>query len=91
MQKLGFFGMKSLDQFKSFTGSASGTAKTLSISSRSSSDSITSGSFANLKITAGSLPKFPFLITENYLLFCAKFDANFREIGQGTSVCENGS
>ncbi|KMT19867.1 hypothetical protein BVRB_1g009160 isoform A [Beta vulgaris subsp. vulgaris] len=49
--------MKSLDQFKSFTGSASGTAKTLSISSRSSSDSITSGSFANLKITAEKLVK----------------------------------
>uniref|UniRef100_A0A803ME61 Uncharacterized protein n=1 Tax=Chenopodium quinoa TaxID=63459 RepID=A0A803ME61_CHEQI len=58
MQKLGFFGMKGLDQFKSLTGSASGTAKTLSISSRTTSDSITSGGFASLKLTAGLESKF---------------------------------
>lgn len=57
MQKLGLIGLKRLDQFKSLTGSASGTAKTLSISSRSSSDSITSGSFASLKLTAEKLVK----------------------------------
>ncbi|KAH9624455.1 hypothetical protein KSS87_008145 [Heliosperma pusillum] len=57
MQKLGFLGLKSLDQFKLLTGSSSGAAKTLSISSRSSSDAITSGSFANLKLTAEKLVK----------------------------------
>uniref|UniRef100_A0A803N0N5 Synaptonemal complex protein 1 n=1 Tax=Chenopodium quinoa TaxID=63459 RepID=A0A803N0N5_CHEQI len=57
MQKLGFFGMKGLDQFKSLTRSASGTAKALSISSRSTSDSITSGGFASLKLTAEKLVK----------------------------------
>ncbi|KNA22144.1 hypothetical protein SOVF_036680 isoform A [Spinacia oleracea] len=59
MQKLGFFGMKSLDQFKTLTGSASGTgtARTLQISSRSSTDSITSGNFASLKLTAEKLVK----------------------------------
>ncbi|KAL9234262.1 hypothetical protein vseg_009150 [Gypsophila vaccaria] len=57
MQKLGFLGMKSFDQFKFLTGSSSGTAKTLSISSRPSSDAITSGSFTNLKLTAEKLVK----------------------------------
>ncbi|XP_074263018.1 synaptonemal complex protein 1-like [Silene latifolia] len=57
MQKLGLLGMKSFDQFKLLTGASSGTAKTLSISSRSSSDAITSGSFANLKLTAEKLVK----------------------------------
>ncbi|KAA8538084.1 hypothetical protein F0562_027692 [Nyssa sinensis] len=58
MNKLiGLSGMKSLDQFKSLTGSASGVAKTYSISSRPSSDSISSGSFANLKLTAEKLVK----------------------------------
>ncbi|CAO2834367.1 unnamed protein product [Amaranthus hypochondriacus] len=57
MQKLGFLGLKSFDSFKSLTGSASGTAKTLALSSRSSSDSITSGSFASLKLTAEKLVK----------------------------------
>ncbi|KAJ1381592.1 hypothetical protein SESBI_45014, partial [Sesbania bispinosa] len=58
MQKLGFPISKSLDQFKSLYGSASGTAKTLpSLSSRPSADSIASGSFANLKLTAEKLVK----------------------------------
>ncbi|XP_044511774.1 synaptonemal complex protein 2-like isoform X2 [Mangifera indica] len=53
MQKLGFQSIKSLDQLKSL----SGTAKTFAISSRPSSDSITSGSFSNLKLTAEKLVK----------------------------------
>ncbi|KAK7301212.1 hypothetical protein RJT34_12073 [Clitoria ternatea] len=55
MQKLGFPISKSLDRFKSLYGSASGTAKPLP--SRPSSDSISSGSFANLKLTAEKLVK----------------------------------
>ncbi|KAF1889291.1 hypothetical protein Lal_00024614 [Lupinus albus] len=58
MQKLSFPISKSLDQFKSRYGSASGTAKSLMLSSRPpSSDSISSGSFANLKLTAEKLVK----------------------------------
>ncbi|XP_044478379.1 synaptonemal complex protein 2-like isoform X2 [Mangifera indica] len=53
MQKLGFQSIKSLDQLKSL----SGTARTFAISSRPSSDSITSGSFSNLKLTAEKLVK----------------------------------
>uniref|UniRef100_A0A3N7FIB4 DUF641 domain-containing protein n=1 Tax=Populus trichocarpa TaxID=3694 RepID=A0A3N7FIB4_POPTR len=53
MQKLGFPSMKTFDQFKSLSGSA----KNFSFNSRSSTDSTTSGSFANLKITAEKLVK----------------------------------
>ncbi|KAJ7006810.1 synaptonemal complex protein 1-like [Populus alba x Populus x berolinensis] len=53
MQKLGFPSMKTLDQFKSLSGSA----KNFSFNSRPSTDSTTSGSFANLKITAEKLVK----------------------------------
>ncbi|KAH9690744.1 Synaptonemal complex protein 1 [Citrus sinensis] len=53
MQKLGFPSVKSLDQFKSLSGSA----KSFSFSSRPSTDSLTSGSFANLKLTAEKLVK----------------------------------
>lgn len=52
MQKLGFSSMKRLDQFKSLSSSFPGTAKTFSFSSRPP-DSTSSGSFANLKLTAG--------------------------------------
>lgn len=54
---LGLSSLKSFDQFKLLSGSASGAAKTLSISSRASSDSVSFGSFANLKLTAGFSPK----------------------------------
>ncbi|XP_065848227.1 synaptonemal complex protein 2-like [Euphorbia lathyris] len=57
MHKLGFPSMKSLDQFKSLSGSVSGSARNLSLSSRPSSDSLSSGSFANLKLTAEKLIK----------------------------------
>ncbi|KAM6543913.1 hypothetical protein CsatB_008360 [Cannabis sativa] len=57
MQKLGFPTMRSLDHLKSLTGSVSGTAKTFSFSSRQPTDSISSGSFTNLKITAEKLVK----------------------------------
>ncbi|KAG6784276.1 hypothetical protein POTOM_009965 [Populus tomentosa] len=53
MQKLGFPSMNTLDQFKSLSGSA----KNFSFNSRPSTDSTTSGSFANLKITAEKLVK----------------------------------
>lgn len=49
MQKLGFPSMKSLDQLKSLTG----TAKAFSFSSHPPGDSMSAGSFANLKLTAG--------------------------------------
>ncbi|KAI9106392.1 hypothetical protein K1719_021920 [Acacia pycnantha] len=57
MQKLGLASSKSLDKFKSLYGPASGTAKASSFSSRPSSDSISLGSFANLKLTAEKLVK----------------------------------
>ena len=56
MQKPGLLSSKSLDQFKSLYGSASRNAKTSSFS-RPSTDSISSGSFANLKLTAEKLAK----------------------------------
>ncbi|KAK2659742.1 hypothetical protein Ddye_006275 [Dipteronia dyeriana] len=53
MKKLGFPSIKSLDQFKSLSGSA----KSFAFSSRPSSDSISSGSFASIKLTAEKLVK----------------------------------
>lgn len=49
----GLSNLKSFGQLKSLPGSSSGAGKTLSISSRASSDSYSLGSFANLKLTAG--------------------------------------
>ncbi|KAL5559001.1 hypothetical protein UlMin_035212 [Ulmus minor] len=57
MQKLGFPSMKSLDRLKSLSGSVSGTPKTFSFSSSRPPDSMSSGSFANLKLTAEKLVK----------------------------------
>ncbi|KAL4029558.1 hypothetical protein IC575_007777 [Cucumis melo] len=58
MEKLGFSSMKRLNQLKSpLSGSAQGTSKTLSFSSRSVPDSASSGSFVNLKIAAEKLMK----------------------------------
>ncbi|GLU16191.1 hypothetical protein SLE2022_326360 [Rubroshorea leprosula] len=59
MKKIGISSMRSLDQLKSLTGSVAGggVAKNLSFSSRPSSDSISYGSFANLKLTAEKLVK----------------------------------
>ncbi|KAF5739733.1 putative Ribosome-binding protein [Tripterygium wilfordii] len=57
MQHLGFTSLKSHDRYKSLAGAATGSAKTSSISSRPSSDMISSGSFANLKLTAEKLVK----------------------------------
>ncbi|XP_070670848.1 synaptonemal complex protein 1-like isoform X2 [Malus domestica] len=56
MQKLGFPSMRNLDQFKSLSKSVSGAPKIFSYSSRPP-DSIASGSFANLKLTAEKLVK----------------------------------
>jgi hypothetical protein len=74
MKKLGFPSMKSLDQFKSLARSdpgtsksfspgtsksfSPGTSKSFSLSSRPASDSISLGSFANLKLTAGLIRRF---------------------------------
>ncbi|KAH1065339.1 hypothetical protein J1N35_030326 [Gossypium stocksii] len=57
MQKLGFPSIKNLDNFKSLSRSGSGAAKTFSFSSRPYSDSVSLGSFANLKLTAEKLVK----------------------------------
>ncbi|KAB2030539.1 hypothetical protein ES319_D05G239000v1 [Gossypium barbadense] len=57
MQKLGFPSIKNLDHFKSLSRSGSGAAKTFSFSSRPSSDSVSLGSFASLKLTAEKLVK----------------------------------
>ncbi|XP_021284663.1 synaptonemal complex protein 1-like isoform X2 [Herrania umbratica] len=57
MQKLGFPSMKSLDHFKSLSGSGSGAARNFSFPSRPSTDSVSLGSFANLKLTAEKLVK----------------------------------
>ncbi|XP_038897188.1 synaptonemal complex protein 1-like isoform X3 [Benincasa hispida] len=58
MEKLGFPSMKRLNQLKSsLSGSAQGTTKTFSFSSRSVPDSASSGSFVNLKIAAEKLMK----------------------------------
>ncbi|XP_022637869.1 synaptonemal complex protein 1 isoform X1 [Vigna radiata var. radiata] len=54
-KKLAFPVSKSLDQFKSLYGSISGASKPLS--SRPSVDTVSSGSFANLKLTAEKLVK----------------------------------
>ncbi|RDX77797.1 Synaptonemal complex protein 1, partial [Mucuna pruriens] len=54
-KKLGFPISKSLDQFKSLYGSISGTPKPFS--SRPCADSVSLGSFANLKLTAEKLVK----------------------------------
>ncbi|XP_010459969.1 PREDICTED: synaptonemal complex protein 1 isoform X2 [Camelina sativa] len=53
MQKLGFPAMKSFDQLRSMSGSA----KTHSFSTRPPQDSVSSGSFSNLKLTAEKLVK----------------------------------
>ncbi|KAI9109643.1 hypothetical protein K1719_019273 [Acacia pycnantha] len=55
--KLELASSKSLDKFKSLYGPTSGTTKASSFSSRPSTDSISLGSFANLKLTAEKLVK----------------------------------
>ncbi|XP_050377120.1 synaptonemal complex protein 2-like [Argentina anserina] len=58
MQKLGFPSMRSLDQFKSLSKSASGAPpKTFAAYSSRPPESTSSGSFANLKLTAEKLVK----------------------------------
>ncbi|KAK9930531.1 hypothetical protein M0R45_027568 [Rubus argutus] len=56
MQKLGFPSMRSLDQFKSLSKPVSGPPKIFAYSSRPP-ESTSSGSFANLKLTAEKLMK----------------------------------
>ena len=74
MHKLGFSGLKSLDQFKSLSGSIPGTAKTFSVPGRPSSDSITLGSFANLKLTAGlKILVFSLFLLFSFCFFHGKF------------------
>ncbi|KAI3985691.1 hypothetical protein MKX01_030605 [Papaver californicum] len=58
MNRLGISGMKSLGQSRPLSGSISGSGRTMPMSSsRSSSDSLSLGSFANLKLTAEKLVK----------------------------------
>jgi hypothetical protein len=94
MQRLGFPISKSLDKFKSLYGTTSGgTAKPLSsISARQNTDSVSSGSFANLKLTAGFDTDFT-LISRIGSFDCIR-DLSFcllmyREIGEGTSFGED--
>ncbi|PHU19818.1 hypothetical protein BC332_10969 [Capsicum chinense] len=54
---LGLSGMKGHDHFKSLSGSGLGAAKSMSINPRMSSDMVSTGSFANLKLTAEKLVK----------------------------------
>lgn len=65
MKKIGFSSMNSLEQLKTLSGSVAGggVAKNLTFSSRPSSDSISYGSFANLKLTAG-------FDREIFVIFC---------------------
>lgn len=66
---LGLSGIKSLEQFKSLSGSSSGAANKRIISNASfaSSESVSSGSFANLKLAAGcnDLSKYFFHFSAN--------------------------
>nr|GLL39610.1 synaptonemal complex protein 1-like isoform X1 [Ipomoea trifida] len=58
MSKLvGLSGLSSLDRVKSLTASRSGVAQSFSIPARVSSDSVSAGSFVNLKLTAEKLVK----------------------------------
>ncbi|CAM8926338.1 unnamed protein product [Rhodiola kirilowii] len=57
MNKLGLYGLRGLEQFKSASSSGSASVKTFSMPTRPSSDSLSSGSFANLKLTAEKLVK----------------------------------
>lgn len=96
MQRLGFPSMKSLDHFKSLAGSVPATSKSFSFSSRPASDSISSGSFANLKLTAGfdgRILVVCFIISKNteYFIMCVVDFFVFREIGERTSFCEDWS
>uniref|UniRef100_A0A1D1XL76 Synaptonemal complex protein 1 n=1 Tax=Anthurium amnicola TaxID=1678845 RepID=A0A1D1XL76_9ARAE len=58
MQKPAFLGMKSLDQLRSIRGPTVGPAKAMPmVNLRTSTDSISLGAFANLKLTAEKLVK----------------------------------
>ncbi|XP_009614522.1 synaptonemal complex protein 1 [Nicotiana tabacum] len=54
---LGLSGMKGRDHFKSLAGAGLGAAKAMPITTRMSADMVSSGSFANLKLTAEKLVK----------------------------------
>lgn len=56
MQKPVLMGIKGLEQLRSVTGSNVGHTKTVSaVNTRLSSDSVSTGAFSNLKLTAGSV------------------------------------
>ncbi|PKA53217.1 Synaptonemal complex protein 2 [Apostasia shenzhenica] len=57
MKKLGISGLKSFDQLRSLTGSLAGTTKATAATARSSVDSLSHGSFTNLKLAAEKLVK----------------------------------
>jgi hypothetical protein len=82
--------MKSLDHFKSLAGSVPGTGKSFSFSSRPASDSVSSGSFANLKLTAGLIRKFwLFGSFSEHFVTCVVDLFVCREIGERASFCED--
>ncbi|OIT08438.1 PREDICTED: synaptonemal complex protein 1-like [Nicotiana attenuata] len=54
---LGLSGMRGRDHFKSLAGSGLGAGKAMPITTRMSADMVSSGSFANLKLTAEKLVK----------------------------------
>uniref|UniRef100_A0A7N0UKC4 Synaptonemal complex protein 1 n=1 Tax=Kalanchoe fedtschenkoi TaxID=63787 RepID=A0A7N0UKC4_KALFE len=57
MSKLGFYGLRDLKQFKSVPSSGPASVNKFSMPSRPSMDSISPGSYANLKLTAEKLVK----------------------------------
>ncbi|XP_050207576.1 synaptonemal complex protein 2-like [Mercurialis annua] len=89
MQKLGFPSLKSLDQFKSLPGSISGSAKNLPFSSRQSSESISSGSFANLKITAEKLIKEQASVKTDLELANSKLKKSIKHINELEEKLQN--
>ncbi|KAF5740229.1 Myosin heavy chain-related protein [Tripterygium wilfordii] len=80
MQHLRFPSLKSLDRYKSLAGSVTGSAKTSSFSGRPSSDMISSGSFANLKLTAEKLVKEQATVKTDLEIACSKLKKSTEHI-----------
>ncbi|KAM0936917.1 hypothetical protein DsansV1_C26g0193681 [Dioscorea sansibarensis] len=81
MQKLGFAGMKGLDHLRSLGGSLAGSVKSPPVSNlRASSDSVSLGSFANLKLTAEKLVKEQASVKTDLELANAKLKKSMEQI-----------
>ncbi|KAJ0975027.1 hypothetical protein J5N97_016992 [Dioscorea zingiberensis] len=81
MQKLGFAGMKGLDHLRSLGGSLAGSVKNPPVSIlRASSDSVSLGSFANLKLTAEKLVKEQASVKTDLELANAKLKKSMEQI-----------